>query len=54
MTDIATEIWVTVLVEMAIFAFHFHWEKIYTNDDVICAGLCTKQTRSLRSGEYDL
>ncbi len=38
---------------MKIFEFHFHWKK-YKNDDVIFAGVCTKQARSLTSGEYDL
>ncbi len=49
-TDIAT--WLVILVR--IFEFHFHWKKYKDDDDVIFAGICTKQACSLTSGEYDL
>ncbi len=50
LTDIT--IWVTILV--GIFLFHFHWKKSKNDDDVMFAGVCTKQACSLTSGEYDL
>lgn len=34
-------------------AFNFHWKKSKYND-VIFAGVCTEQSYSLMSGEYDL
>ncbi len=53
LTDILIAIWVTILV--GIFEFHFHWKTKYKNDDdVIFAGVCTKQACSLTFGEYDL
>lgn len=51
--DIVIAIWVTVLVEMGIFAFHFQWKKYKNDKDVIFAGVRTKQARFFTCEECD-
>lgn len=51
LTDIAVAIRVTILVVMFIFAFHFPLKNSTNDNDVTFAGVCTKQSCYLVSGE---